>query len=201
MKITPALSLLSPLALAGALCVAPAASAEPSSFNFKGTADFVSDAPLEKINGQANGGGAVTLNFDDLSALSGSIVMPVSTMKTGNDQRDDPLRSGEWLDAEKCPDVKLELKGAKVESVETKGDITVAKLQVSGSFGLHCESKDLTIPVTIKRKGAQAKATASFTVSLADFKVAGKAGVVGNKVGSSIAVTVNLSGAQGGAGN
>ncbi|MBM4292905.1 MAG: YceI family protein [Deltaproteobacteria bacterium] len=175
-----------------------AALAAPGSFAFTGTADFVSDAPLEKINGQANGGGAVTLDLADLTTLSGTIVMPVRTMKTGNAQRDDHLYGSDWLEADKCPDVKLELKGAKVESVETKGDITVAKLVVNGSFGLHCQSKDLAIPVTLKAKAGQAKVSASFSVSLADFKVAGKAGVVGEKVGNSIAVTVNLSGAQGG---
>ena len=82
---------------------------------------FVSEAPQEKIVGTASKiKGKVAINFDDLKDTKGKIQFPVATMKTGNDTRDDHLRSADWLNAEANPNITFEIKSLK--GVELKSD-------------------------------------------------------------------------------
>jgi polyisoprenoid-binding protein YceI len=168
--------------------------AAPSTAEIKGQANFVSEAPVEKIEGTGDATGALTLDLADLTSIKGNITVPVASMKTGNDTRDDHMRAAEWLDAAACPNIAFEAKGAKVVSTETKGDITEYALEVNGAFSVHCKSKDTTVKATLKVKGDKLKISSSFDIALADFDVKGKAGVVGEKVGKSIAIQVSLSG-------
>jgi polyisoprenoid-binding protein YceI len=161
---------------------------------FKGNVTFFSDAPVEKINGTASATGSLTLNGKALESTKGTFSVPVASMKTGNDIRDEHLQGAEWLNAKKCPNVTFEFAAAKVLKTATKKDVTIALLEVSGDFSVNCNKKPLTTKVELKWKGQKYKANTSFNIALADFNVAGKKGIVGNKVGKQIAVKVSFQG-------
>jgi polyisoprenoid-binding protein YceI len=144
--------------------------------------------------GTADGGGEISLDPADPASVKGKLSMAVKSMKTGNDMRDDHLRSADWLDAEKCPDITFEIVSATVKSQKTEGDITEAQLDVVGTFGLHCKTAPLTAPVTLKWKGDKLKADAKFQVKLGDYEVKGREGIVGSKVGTTIEVETSLKG-------
>jgi polyisoprenoid-binding protein YceI len=180
-----------PLLIISLFCT-PAFAESPASF--KGQASFVSDAPVEKINGISKASGEITMDLKDLSGIHGVVKVPVSSMKTGNEKRDDHMYSPMWLDAARCPEVSFSFKGAEVMGSKTKGEVTATQLKVKGEFSLHCVKKEMETIVEVKTKGALAKVTSSFEVALKDFEVKGKEGVVGSKVGNTIAVNVTLKG-------
>ena len=162
--------------------------------NFKGNVAFFSDAPVEKINGTASAKGKLALDVKALDKLKGAFSVPVASMKTGNDMRDQHLQGAEWLNAKKCPNIAFEFSGAKVLKSATKKGVSMALLEVSGDIAINCTKKPLTTKVELKWKENKYKANTAFNITLADFNVAGKKGIVGNKVGKQIAVKVSFKG-------
>jgi hypothetical protein len=69
--------------LATALLAGPALAA-PKTIDLKGQTNWISEAPVEKIVGTADGSGTLTGDLDDLSTLRGTIKFPVASMKSGN---------------------------------------------------------------------------------------------------------------------
>ena len=176
-----------------ALC-APAFAA-PKKLELKGQAKWLSDAPVERIEGTAVGKGTLDIDLDQLSNIKGKIAMPVASMKSGNDTRDEHLRGGQWLEADKYPEITFEISAVKVTkpAVEANG-VKEAQVEATGKFTLHGVSTDLTAPATLKWKGDKVKVETAFKVELAKYAVKGKEGVVGNKVGKEIDVQVTLKG-------
>ena len=162
---------------------------------FKTKVTFTSEAPLERIEGTAEGKGSLAVDLNAPGTVTGSISVGVATMKTGNDRRDAHLRGDKWLNAEKFPDITFAVSQAKAEPTETKGEVKSAKMTVTGTFSLHGVSKELTAPAVMKWKGNKVKITTKFQVALADYAVQGAQGVVGDKVANSISVDVTLLGA------
>lgn len=179
---------------AAALLFALPAVAAPKTLELKGQANWISDAPVERIVGTADGAGTLTLDLDDLTSIKGAIVMPVASMKSGNAQRDEHLKGSDWLEADKHPEIRFEVTSVAVTAAPTGGDVKEGKVDVTGKFTLHGVTTDLTAPATIKWKGDKVKIETAFVVKLADYKVAGKQGVVGDKVGETIDVKVELKG-------
>jgi polyisoprenoid-binding protein YceI len=174
---------------------ASAAFAAPKTIEVEGQARFVSDAPVEKIVGTAPVKGSLSIDFDKPEAVKGSFKVPVSQMKTGNETRDEHLQGAEWLNAAKCPNIAFEASSAEVKESKPadKRGISTVKLAVKGNMTINCVSQPVTAKVVLKRKAKMAKIGGKFEVKLADFKVAGKKGVVGKKVGETIQVAINLS--------
>lgn len=158
--------------------------------------EWLSEAPGEKIRGSAPGlTGEVTLDPADLASLRGKLTVPVAEMKTGNDMRDRHLKGRSWLDAGAFPHITFEIKGVS----EVKAAPGEASFKATGTFTLHGVSKELSAPITLKWKdaggGAKVKVETRFEVALADYNIQGKAGVVGDKVGKTIAIWGTLYGA------
>lgn len=165
---------------------------------------FVSDAPMEKINGTADGlNGTFTLNPADLESTKGKFTVKVRDMKTAVTKRDDHMYGPMWLDADAHPLVTFEITGLKNVSVSTKDGRKVATATATGNFTIHGVTKPLTASVEItfveesdatkkRASGDLVMVTATFDVSLKDHKIAGKEGVVGNSVGETIKVTASV---------
>lgn len=161
-----------------------------------------SDAPLEKIKGTAGGvSGSFTIDPKNLAGIRGTVSAQVATMKTGNGTRDEHLRGGQWLDAARYPQISFTI--ASVSNVKVNGNKATAT--ATGTFSMHGTSKQMSIPFAItwldespatlkKAPGDLVMITADFTVALKDFKVAGAQGIVGSKVGETIAVSAKLFG-------
>jgi polyisoprenoid-binding protein YceI len=176
-----------------ALFALPALAA-PQSASMKGQTKWISDAPVEKIVGTAAGTAELKIDLADLSTLKGKISFSVDSMMTGNAMRDGHLKSPTWLDATQFPEITFDIISAKVLEAPTGDAVKAAKVEATGKFTLHGVSTDMTIPATLKWKGDKLKISADFNVKLAEYKVEGKAGVVGNKVGDTIAITATLKG-------
>ncbi len=167
----------------------------------KNVISWLSDAPMEKIKGTApNVVGRFTMDPANMKAVRGVISVPVKGMETGNPIRDRHLRGKKWLNADKFPSITFKI--SKIVSARAAG--TKAYLKAKGVFSCHGVSKIITVPVQINWKEASAKTSStpgdwikiktSFEIKLADYKVAGKAGIVGNKVGKKIKITATLYG-------
>ena len=160
----------------------------------KAKAQWVSEAPVEKITGSAKGRATLTMNGDDFSTLKGDIVFKVGSMKSGNDTRDKHLRSAQWLDAATYPDITF-----SVESVEVTADTEKGKkVKVSGSISIHGVSQPLSTDAIIKTLEKDGKKKimikTKFEVELGKFNIEGKKGIVGKKVGKTIQIKTTLKG-------
>ncbi len=102
---------------------------------------FVSDADLETIHGRTNKmSGSVTVDATGNKA-SGTLRVAVADLRTGIDERDEHLRSAQWLDAAKFPNISLQI--------------------VSADQGANERSWTFTGKLTIKGKTREVKAKAS----------------------------------------
>ncbi len=160
----------------------------------KSNIKFVSEAVAEKIEGtvESDISGTFTMNMDNVAETKGSISLPVKQMKTGNKLRDKHMRGKDWLNAKKNPNITFTIEG--LENVEVsaqdgkkqsfKGHAT-GKINVNG-VDSPAKAK---VTVTLLDSGLVKISINKLTVKLADHKVAGKKGTIGNKVGESIEIT------------
>ncbi len=125
-------------------------------------------------------------------------------MASGNDTRDEHMKSPMWLDAAKYPTITFVI--TSITNPVTNGSKLSGK--AVGKFTMHGVTKQITIPFTLtyvdastatraRAAGDLAMFTAEFDVALADFKIAGKQGVIGSNVGERIKIKANLYGATG----
>jgi len=161
-----------------------------------------SDAPMEKIQGTAEGvAGTLTLDPSNIATVRGTLSAQVTTFKSGNDMRDEHIRSATWLDAAKFPTLSFAI--TSVSNVKVKGNKATGN--ATGNFTMHGVTKQLTVPFTltyieesaVSRKrapGDLVSITAQFNVALKDYNVAGSRGSIGSKVGESIVVKAQLFG-------
>ena len=154
--------------------------------------DWFSDAPMEKIKGTASGAtGSVTFDPANPQGLTGSVSVPVKSMKSGNPIRDRHLKGAKWLDAGKYPNLVFKVtKVTAATRAKSKSD-----LKLNGTFTCHGVTKAISVPATIKWNAKTLKLTTKFTIKLADYKVAGSSGTIGNKVGKTIEIKATLYGA------
>ncbi len=136
---------------------------------------FESQTGFETVLGSTNQiSGTVT---GDLQKGTGSIAVevPVSTLKTGIDMRDEHLRSPMWLDAQKYPKITFTSTSAR----RLRGNTW----EVRGTFSLHGVSRDVVVKAEVRpvpeatakaaglEEGDWVKLSVPFTVKLSDFGV------------------------------
>ena len=175
-------------------------------FNFedkRNQVKFFSTTPLEDITGISNAvKGKVTLNVSDIKTMKGSISIPVSSIKTAIDLRDEHLRSENWMDAENYPEISFVIKSV--------GDVKVAadnklEVKVNGDFTAHGVTKEVVADVSLTYLDASEQTKqyapgdllgvqAKFNITLSDFEVENM--VVGQKVSESIEITATLRGSN-----
>lgn len=184
------------LVLAIGFGVSAGAQAEASKFRVtKGNATFVSDAPLETMEGTtAKVTGMVVFDPADLSTTKGRFKVPVASMRTGNDLRDEHLRGDSWLDAKKNPHIVFEIvEVTGTESLKAKKN---TKVKVKGKFTAHGVTKMVDAKGTVKWTPADGgkddlRIKASFTAVLEDHDVSVPS-IVRLKVANEIAVEVDI---------
>jgi len=186
------------VALILAFCLAaPAVSkAEASKFDVKtGKAVFISDAPLETMEGTTNKvTGTVTFDPNDLSTTKGTFKAPVASMRTGNDLRDEHLRGDSWLDAKKNPYIVFEI--VEVKGADALKPKKNTKVRVKGKFTAHGITKFVEADGNVKWTPADdgkddLRIKANFTAVLEDHNVSVPS-IVRLKVANEIAVSVEL---------
>ncbi|MDH3268926.1 MAG: YceI family protein [Ignavibacteria bacterium] len=178
------------------------------SFNFedkygRNQASFFSTTPLEDITGVSNAVmGKVTFNVGDVKSLKGSISIPVASIKTGIDLRDEHLKSDNWLDAESYPEITFTIK--KVGDVKVTADNKL-EAKVTGDFTAHGVTKEVSANVTMtyldeseqtkqRASGDLLGVQATFNIVLSDYDVENM--VVGQKVSEDIEISINIVGSS-----
>ena len=164
---------------------------------------FFSTTPLEDITGISNAvKGKVTFNVADVKSLKGSITIPVASIKTGIDLRDEHLRSDNWLDAENFPEITFMIK--KVGDIKVIADSKL-EAKVTGDFTAHGVTKEVvaTVTMTYLDESEQTKQRApgdllgiqaTFNIVLSDYDVENM--VVGQKVSENIEISINIVGSS-----
>lgn len=165
--------------------LAMAALAAPQSFDFKdpkgvNNVAFNVDAPLEAVNGTANGvSGLVIYDPEDPASAKGKIAVATASLTVPNPVQTTHMRGEKWLDAEHFPEITFEVK--ELQNAKKDGDNLTA--DASGTFTLKGISKDLTVPVKLTylkdklgarmpgKKGDLLIVRATFAISRADFNI------------------------------
>ncbi len=150
------------IAAALALAASTLAAQEGGETYFVGHGDkfvnisFESEADLETIVGHTNkAAGEVVVNAAKETGFV-SLTVPVQSMKTGIDMRDEHLRSPMWLDEAKFAEIAFQSK--KVEKVKDKP----GRFAVAGDFTMHGVTKEISCEVESKELPADAVKRAKF---------------------------------------
>jgi len=169
--------------------------------NGRNQASFESSAILESIKGLSNDvKGSVTFKVSDLKTLKGKIFLPVTSIKTGNNSRDEHLQSAGWLDAVKYPEISFEIK--KVNNIKSENDNQL-KASVTGIYTMHGVSKDVVSDVTLtyldeneitktRAPGDLLGVKATLTIKLTDYGI--KSAIIGQKIAENISIGVDIVG-------
>ena len=186
------------LVLAASMAVPAVSQADATTFRVRGDGSskvtFVSDAPLETMTGTSKKvSGSLSLDPADISKTTGTFKVPVVSMRTGNDLRDEHLQGDGWLDAKKTPNVVFQITEVvlgKKDSLELKEGKN-RKVQVEGKFTAHGVTKPVVAKGTVNWSGNTLRIKADFTVALEDHNVSVPS-IVRLKVANDIAVSVDL---------
>jgi polyisoprenoid-binding protein YceI len=106
--------------------------------------------------------GVIDLDRENLENSSVSLTIMTSSVDTGNAKRDEHLRSDEFFDSEKFPEIMFKSKSLEHESGDT--------YRVSGTFSMHGIEETISIPVEAlgftdhARFGKRAGFTTRFTL-------------------------------------
>ena len=181
--------------------------AAPLSFDFKdpkgvNNAVFKLDAPLEAINGSANGvSGTVTFDPANPAAATGKIVIATASMQVPNAMMKDHMQGAQWMDVAKFPEITFEAK--ELKNVKTSGDTTTA--DAAGSLTIRGVTKDVSVPVKLtylkdklglrvpNQKGDLLVIRANFAIQRADYGI--NPGAPKDKVADTIDLTLSIAGA------
>ena len=137
---------------------------------------FVSDAPLERITGTSTTvTGSLTVDPANLASVSGSVRVPITSIRTGDDLRDEHLHGDGWLDAAASPDAVFEI--TSVEGATSLTPNEVVNVTLHGRFSIHGHTHDITARAQVRYLPAEGdspaliRAQARFSVELPDYGV------------------------------
>jgi polyisoprenoid-binding protein YceI len=190
------------------ISLATTALAAPETFDFKdpkgiNNAGFKLDAPLESINGSANGvSGTVTFDPENPASTKGKIVVAGSSLTLPNTMQQGHMRGKQWMDVDKYPEISFEAK--QLQNVKTEGDVTTA--DAVGTFTCKGVSKEMTAPVKLTymkdklgqrvpdAKGDLLVIRSNFSIKRSDFNI--NPGKFEDKVSDEIALNLSIAGAS-----
>jgi polyisoprenoid-binding protein YceI len=111
---------------------------------------FTSDAPLETVDGvSTTTTGNLSVDLANPSrGLTGSVSITTASLRTGNDTRDEHLRSSNWFDAEHNPNITFQLVSTSLTAPLSPGRAVSGR--VAGRLTLHGVTRDVTVPVTVR---------------------------------------------------
>ncbi len=125
--------------------------AAPIQFDFKdpkgiNNVIFQTDAPLEAINGSANGiSGRVTFDPQHPEMVQGKIVVAAASLHVPNPMMKEHLHGADWMSVAAYPEIIFETTG--VANVTTKDN--VIRADVTGKMTLRGVTRTMTVPVTL----------------------------------------------------
>jgi len=139
------------LAFAAIVLTSACLQAQPLNFDFKDPKGvnnivFKLDAPLESINGTANGiSGTISADPKTPEKISGKIIVDAKSLTVPNPMMQEHMHGAEWLDTNTHPAITFEIK----EVLNTKQNGNQGTADVKGIFSLKGVSKEVTVPVNV----------------------------------------------------
>ncbi len=142
-----------------------------------------------KTGGQLSGlKGEVIFFTTDLTACSFNVSVDVSTIDTDSDSRDRSLRSDEYFDAEKYPQITI---------VSTKIDKTNKTDQgyyyFTGNLTIKGVTKQIAFPFHVEKVNDDYLFTGEFSINRLDYGVGSSSAVLSNTVDVSLSVLAKKS--------
>jgi polyisoprenoid-binding protein YceI len=195
------------LSLIGFTAVTAVAFGAPQTFDFKdpkgvNNAVFKLDAPLEAVQGSANGiSGTVTFDPESGSCTQGKIVVTAASLHVPNAMMNGHLHGSQWMDADKYPEITFENK--ELKNVKVSGDTTTA--DALGTLTIKGVAKEITAPVKLtylkdklgqrvpNMKGDLLVLRSNFTIKRSDFGINPSAPK--DKVSDEIELSLSVAGA------
>lgn len=178
-------------------------------FDFKdpkgvNTATFSLDAPLEAIQGSANGvAGEIQFDPENPGKTSGRITVEAASLHVPNPTMKQHLHAKDWMDVTSHPTLSFEIES--LSNVKTSGDVTTA--DVTGKMTMKGVTKQITIPIKMTylkdklaartngmMKGDLLVVRSTFTVRRSDFGINAKAPT--DKVADEIQLALSLAGSS-----
>ncbi len=176
-------------------------------FHFKDDMDrnqatFFSHAPFEDITGLSNEvNGWVSFDIQDVkNTLAGEVFIKTASIKTGIENRDEHLRTSEWLNAEAYPNISFVIK--EIETINNDlgnklrltvlGDFTVrgvTKQEYSDVTMEYLEESELT---KTRMPGDLLGVKAKFNINLSDYGV--RHMLIGKRVSEEVEIKANIIG-------
>jgi polyisoprenoid-binding protein YceI len=184
-----------------------AASAAPEAFDFKDPKGvnnivFKLDAPLEAIQGSANGiTGSVSFDPENPGQTKGKLTVATPSLHVPNPMMKEHLHGAQWMDVAKFPEITFETK--ELKNVKTTGDQTTA--DAVGTLTVRGIAKELTAPVKLtylkdklgqrvpNMKGDLLVLRSSFSIKRSDFGI--NPAAPQDKVSDEIELTLSVAGA------
>ncbi|UCH30667.1 MAG: YceI family protein [Myxococcales bacterium] len=188
------------LVIAAWLALPAVSHADPTTFRIggdgKSRATFVSDAPLETMTGKTSKvTGTLTVDPIDITKTTGKFKVPVKSIRTGSDLRDEHLQGDGWLDAKKNPFIHFEISevvlGKRGNKELKRGKDT--KVEVKGKFTAHGVTQYVTAKGTVNWSGEAIQIKASFPYNLTDHEISVPS-IVRLKVANVMTASVDLRG-------
>jgi polyisoprenoid-binding protein YceI len=193
--------------IAAATALAATAHAEKIAFDLKDPKGvnnivFKLDAPLESINGTANGiTGTVLIDPAQPEVVEGKIVVDTKSLTVPNSVMQEHMLGADWLDAENHPQITFEVK--EVLNPVKNGNEGTA--DIKGLFTLKGVSKEITAPAKVtylpgrladrsngKMQGDLLVIRTNFQINRGDFGI--KAGENLDKVSDTIDISLSIAG-------
>lgn len=171
---------------------------------------FESEAPVENITGiSTEASGVLQVDRATPERTTGTVSIPVASLRTGNTTRDGHLQSDAWLDAAKHPNITFEVTGVRFGTAGPLAPGAARKGTVTGKLTIKGTTRTVSAPLSLKYLAASDKlkkayifgdvvrAKASFDVTLTDFDVHPPAHIAGVKVADTVTVRVAITAASG----
>ena len=163
---------------------------------------FQMDAPLESINGSADGiSGVVSFDPDKPEKTSGQITLDASSLHVGNNVLKEHMHGKEWMNVDKYPSIRFNL--SKLTDIKQEGIDLLALAE--GKMTIRNITTHIQVPVKltylkdmlIKRNrvpGDLLVIRAKFIVKRDDYNI--QKGQNLEKVANDIEISLNLAGAS-----
>lgn len=131
-----------------------------------------------KVNGSFTGLTG-TINFDTDNPAAGKIdaQIPVKSIDTGINKRDEHLRSADYFEIEKYPNISF-----SSTSIKTSKN----GYNITGNFTIKATTKSITIPFTFSGNSFKG----NFEIDRRDYGVGGNSWIMGDKVKISFEIPV-----------
>lgn len=125
--------------------------------------------------------GTILFDQQNPAASKFDVTIDVSTVNTGNGLQNKHLKSDEWLDAAKYPQIRF---------TSQKVARTASGYQVTGELDMHGVKKSINIPFTFNRTATGGLFAGTFNVNRDDFQIGKPGGEVSDQIKLEVSVPV-----------